>query len=613
MADLSLIKSRLAANLEGILPTLLPAGRKVGHEYVVGSTNGEAGTSLKIDLRPGKGGVWCDFANPDDGNRGDIIDLFCAVRGQRLIELLPELSRLAGLAVIDRPRRRAKPPPPDRSSLDRLRGTPEFDYVRGRGIAEETMRLYRIRRHYRPPPVDEFNKTAVAFTFLSPTGEVVMLKSTGINPKIVTKGDGRRKVLKDVWSTTPWSTLWGWWLVSDRCPEICITEGEWDAMSLHQLEPGMPVLSMPSGADNLDWIDNDWDRLMLFERVFLCTDMDVAGEKAAQAIAKRLGRERVFRVGVPAPAKDANEAITTLDPDKLEWSTWEVRNFTPETLQGPSMSRDASLALLKRRRQARERNDFMLPRVPFQWRAGECTVVSGMPGGGKSAFLYQSIVHEALVNGRTCLSASFEISPPEQIVEMTSVMTGENPTEADIDKAIDLIDGRVWFYVAPESPTLGRFIEDALYAAKRFGVWLIIVDSLFFLAPKEAYEAQDNVSLTLTNFAKQHEVCIALVCHSIVKGDGERIPGMGQVEGSGGICKPVDNGLTIHRNLAKLEDDAPNDLHDGNVRIWKQRSNGVLKTLKLWFDPASKRFRTEPQAIEGPTILRPHKGNDELF
>jgi putative DNA primase/helicase len=46
-----------------VLPALLcrwyPAGRLFGAEFCVGSLDGEAGRSLKINLRSG---VWCDFA-----------------------------------------------------------------------------------------------------------------------------------------------------------------------------------------------------------------------------------------------------------------------------------------------------------------------------------------------------------------------------------------------------------------------------------------------------------------------------------------------------------------------------------------------------------------------
>src|SRR4051794_24845751 len=70
------IAELLRARVDEVLTKLLPAGKKVGHEYCVGSLHGDAGQSLKIHLN-GKGNVWCDFATGDKG--GDLLDLWAAV------------------------------------------------------------------------------------------------------------------------------------------------------------------------------------------------------------------------------------------------------------------------------------------------------------------------------------------------------------------------------------------------------------------------------------------------------------------------------------------------------------------------------------------------------
>ncbi len=73
-----------------VLRYLLPEGRVVGHEFVVGSLKGEKGRSLKVSLN-GKGTVWSDFATGESG--GDLLDLWAAVRcGRDLGDAIREVA-----------------------------------------------------------------------------------------------------------------------------------------------------------------------------------------------------------------------------------------------------------------------------------------------------------------------------------------------------------------------------------------------------------------------------------------------------------------------------------------------------------------------------------------
>ena len=74
------LSQQLADRIEDLCATLLPAGRRVGHEWKVGSVQGEAGKSLGIHLAGDKAGVWCDFAT---GEAGDALDLAGAGEGSR--------------------------------------------------------------------------------------------------------------------------------------------------------------------------------------------------------------------------------------------------------------------------------------------------------------------------------------------------------------------------------------------------------------------------------------------------------------------------------------------------------------------------------------------------
>jgi len=76
------LAAMLAGNIRALAAELLPAGRRDGAEWKVGSVAGEPGSSLSVRLAGAKAGVWKDFAS---GEGGDALDLVAQVlfRGDR--------------------------------------------------------------------------------------------------------------------------------------------------------------------------------------------------------------------------------------------------------------------------------------------------------------------------------------------------------------------------------------------------------------------------------------------------------------------------------------------------------------------------------------------------
>lgn len=608
----ALIKDRLLSNLESVLSHLFPNGKIKGHEFRVGSVDGEAGSSLAVELRGNDRGAWQDFAfGNDPENRGDVIKLWCRAKNQTFKEAFPEMKRFCGFSNVEPIHRKPKPQP-TKAGISKL--TKEVHaYLSNRGISDDTLKKYRIRSHRRRidlrDPRSEESSNFMLFPFIDSDGDPVMVKSTGI-----TLFDGK----KNIWTSPPYYTLFGWWLVGDNDREIIVCEGEIDAMSLYQMNPGIPVLSLPSGVSNMDWIENDWEALQRFSKIYLVFDHDqphpktglLAGEEGAREAAKRLGPARCMRIPIPGDLKDVNEVLLSGDERFVDWNTaWLPSGYTfdPPTIGGIEDYRSRAMARLIKQRQSAKENTFIWGSIPFQFRNSETTVISGYPHGGKSAWLYLTHTHEIL-NGEKWFMVSFEIEPEDMIVAVAHILMGREPTNSEFERVMDWLCGKLYFFRRNkrEKTTLAELLADLDYSVQRFGCTRIAVDSLHFLARKEDYEGQDNVSLQLTNFSKSRDVHVALVCHSVIKKGEDIIPGMGMVEGSGGITKPIDNGVTIWRNPAKNEAimkarDEANEanlkaaerLHDGIMKIWKNRETGKLTMAKLWFDGGGKSFRLQ--------------------
>jgi len=78
------ISRQLAQRAEEVARHLLPNGKKVGNQWRAGSVRGEVGQSLGVSLAGDKTGVWCDFGNGNNEDKGDLLDLWAMVRDLKL-------------------------------------------------------------------------------------------------------------------------------------------------------------------------------------------------------------------------------------------------------------------------------------------------------------------------------------------------------------------------------------------------------------------------------------------------------------------------------------------------------------------------------------------------
>ncbi|HOY60597.1 MAG TPA: hypothetical protein PK640_20955, partial [Verrucomicrobiota bacterium] len=69
------IRAALLANLESVLFTLFPAGKKRRGKFTIGDILGSPGDSLEIVLIGEKAGLWTDRATGDGGDEFDLIAL----------------------------------------------------------------------------------------------------------------------------------------------------------------------------------------------------------------------------------------------------------------------------------------------------------------------------------------------------------------------------------------------------------------------------------------------------------------------------------------------------------------------------------------------------------
>jgi len=611
MNDSRHIRMLLCNDIEGVCKNLLPSGTVKSREWKVGSLNGEEGGSMGVCLSGDKAGVWQDFAT---GDKGDVFDLWMKVRGISFYEAFLEAKDYLGIREPKKEPARPKPTLQKDDNIKPMMGTKVFGYLtKDRKIEVEALKAYEVRSHYRKSP---YNRFFMGFKFKDSKGDKVMFKSTGLEP--TPKG-------KDIWTTEPYYTLWGWWLVPDNAREIIICEGEIDAMTVWQIQEEksrIPVLSMPAGINNIGFIENDYDRLESFEAIYLLTDNDQlnkgvrAGEEGAKAMSKRLGPHRCHRIPLPHGIKDPNEALVKHGSFDLKAQMEKSYTFDPPTLRGVADCIDGAWLLIRKGKEQQRDNSFLFPEMDFSLRNGESTIFTGYKGHGKSEMIYQMHLNEMLMGHRVCI-ASLEIPPEQMVKNISQQLMGKMPTEKDKTKVKEWLDGKLWFY-----NKLGKIkdwkpmFEDFEYGCKRFGIDRFVVDSLHFVTKKEDHEAQDRFAEELDGFAKANDVHTILIAHARIKKGEHLLPVPEDVMGSSGIIVPFHNIISIWRNRDKSDNvslaeetnntdllESSNEKHDGIFSCLCQRFNGSQFNKKLWFDHDSRSFRTRRDDLTPPIIF----------
>jgi twinkle protein len=568
------LSQKLASEAASIAAYLLPSGKKASGEWKAGNVNGEAGNSLSVRLGGAKAGVWSDFST---GEKGDLLDLWAACRGLSVGQAMTEAKQYLGVLDTMPTRQERTYKRPQRPQCQAPKGRVR-EWLQSRGIELSVIDAFKVAEQLWD------GKAYAVFPYMR-DGELVNFKLR--NPD-------EKKDMQQAGGAEP--CLFGWHLIDPKARTVAITEGEIDAMSLHQC--GVPALSVNAGAGNHQWIESDWQRLERFSEILIFFDNDDAGEKGAKEVMRRLGLERCKRVVIPS--KDANQwlmdgagiedfdgAISNakpLDPDELRQASDFVTRVKSMFYPAGDAIRDPCLLLDKAL-------DW------FEFRPGELTVWTGYNGHGKSLLLSQVLLGLMQQDQRVVVFSG-EMTPERQIKRMVKQATGlDRPTPAYIDAVGAWITDRLWLFNVVGSSGLDRLLQVFMYANKRYGATQFVIDSLMMTDVPEdgpgSMTAQKDAIRKMCDFCKRHGCHLHLVAHPRKGKDESGAPGKLDVAGSSKITDGADNVFTVWS--ARRDEAVPvdGDEPDAKLELQKQR-NGDMQHYKvaLWFCKGSQQFAT---------------------
>lgn len=582
MSDITTIKRKLQEQANQVAPMLLPGGKRDGEEFRAGSIHGEAGRSLGVHLKGAKAGVWSDF---ETGDSGDLIDLWRKVKGQSLPQSLSDIKSYLGMGDFEpafKPRREYKQPAiPSNSPI----AGKAYEYLVGvRGIYPETLAAYKITS----------KGDMIYFPFM--VGSETKL----VKARKAVDGDKPKPTSQDCEPI-----LFGWQVVGQDDRMLIITEGEIDALSWHSY--GFPAVSVPFGGGKggkHNWIENDYERLEQFEKIYLSMDMDEAGEEAARDIANRLGMHRCYRVNLSL--KDANSCLAAGIPAELMAKALkEAKEFTPEELNRPSSYLDEVMDLFYPKDEVKIGYTMPYDKLASKdlyFRPAELTLWSGASGHGKSQVLSDCIPHWMQEGGIPCL-ASLEMAPRQSLKRIVK-QTGnvDRPTEGYLKACMDYLDTSLLIYNKVGKASVSHMLEIFDYAHSRYGCDIFIVDSLMRLGiASDDYTGQENAVYQMVDWVISRNVHLHLVAHSRKSAPGQGPGGTEDVKGASEIGSNAFNILTIWRNreheekIAAAVDEEKAELEKipGVIlNVAKNRNGDFEGKVGLWFDKETYRYRS---------------------
>ncbi len=477
-----------------------------------------------------------------------------------------------------------------------------MNYLAERGITPEVAARNQISMMKKYMPQREEEVMCIAFPFIK-HGEIVNVKYRDKN-KYFTQEGGAEKT---------------WYKYDDIDPKCTIiTEGEFDALAL-EVAGFRHSISVPDGAPTgnatnfekkFSYLDVEDPSIESVEKFILAVDNDVPGRKLEEELARRLGKERCYRVQWPEDCKDANDVLVKLGKEVLSDC---IRNAIPFPVDGifelDAFGNDLDQIY----------TEGLPPGLTTGWAnvddfyrpmEGQWTLVTGVPGMGKSEWLDALAMNMTRMHHWVIGVCSPENQPityhAAKLMEKYAGKRLHKMTKEEYEEAKEWV-GVFFKFVMPEDRTLDSLLAKAKLMVKRYGMKGLIIDpynEITHTHRKDGISETEYISdflAQLRGFARMMGIHIWLVAHptKLQKGmDGKYpVPTGYDVAGSAHFFNKADNIIAIHRD--KGDPMAYSEVHVQKIR---SRWLGQLGHTFLEWDKSSGRFAIP--AGQGSGFLR---------
>ena len=373
--------------------------------------------------------------------------------------------------------------------------------------------------------------------------------------------------------------------------QIVVTEGEIDAMSVHQaMNNSWPAVSISSGAASAHkdvqkaaaWLEQ-------FERVVFCFDMDDPGREAAVEGARIITPGKAYIAELPL--KDASDMVQANRSKELVQAIWNARQYRPDGIL--SVSELKAKAILP--------PSFGLPfpfpaltKATYGIRRGELYGYGAGVGSGKTSLFKQLMLSTmfpemiddhgdvpiTIPEPRPVGALLLEENPVKTLRTLAGMAIGKRVhvpgvdfDEAELAAAMDRMEGLFFPYNHFGAKDWDGIKDLIRYMILGLGIKDIFLDHLTALLAfaEDDRKALDMIMADLASMAEQYSATIHFISHLTTPSGTPHEEGGRVYEkhftGSRAIARWSHNMFALERN--KQEPEAPTVF-----RILKERETG---------------------------------------
>ena len=473
---------------------------------------------------------------------------------------------------------------------------PAVEFMKSRGISEETTRKYQITTRNDRDDI-------IVFPFYDENNVLVFVKYRNANH---VKGQGPKE-----------------WCEKDAMPilfgmnhcegfeRLIITEGAMDSLSISDCGISNAV-SVPNGCNGFTFLDNVWDWIVKFQEVVVFGDCEKGKITLLDTLAKRLPvKVKGVRPEDYLGEKDANDIYRKYGKQAILTAIENAEVPPVKHVKELADVQSVDLFNLPKIRTGLKELDSVIGGLYF----GQVVLLTGKRGEGKSTLLSQLLV-EAMDQNYSIFAYSgeladyhfkrwmdFQAAGPEFITTQKS-MYGEEYYQIPND-IIERINawyrGRAYIYDnnSVDDNEMESLISTIEHTIQRYDVKVIAVDNLMTamdFTGDDIYKAQSAFVKALKNIALKYNVVVILVAHprkTQMGGKPGAELGNDDVSGSSDITNRVDLVMAYSRNYSKTNPDDTMQA-DSRLSVTKNRLTGKLtqkgKGIDLFYSQKSKRI-----------------------
>jgi twinkle protein len=393
-----------------------------------------------------------------------------------------------------------------------------------------------------------------------------------------------------------------------------ICEGEMDVLAFRMA--GIEnAISVPDGApervkdgpvdpDNdakFEYVWNCIDVLEGMDRIILAVDADKPGRALEAELARRIGRDKCWRVRWPVAVgdvqiKDANDCLISMGADALREC---IDDATPFPIEDLYSARDYLEDVLKIYRGEVAKGfstGFKALDELFKFTFnGTLFITTGIPGHGKSEMWDQLVINIADEHMARTAYCSFENEPAEHLTKLLEKrlrMPFEGHPggrarmgEGDLREGMKWLDKYICFMETQStSPSLEWILEKAKAAVQRYGIKLLVVDPWNRIEHQKPKNMSDTDYIAyaldkLQRFGKSHGVDVVLVAHPFklrrTEEGAEPVPTPYDISGASHFFNMASICMTVWRDRNDIS--IPVQVHIQKVKHKRQGKEGIAE------------------------------------